>query len=134
MMSGRDGFKDIRDTEQLPSLISFDFWLSDGEFFLRLVELAPSSPSPTLNVDFSKLQATSERLVILSEDYIVVDDPDTRLDDGRLDASNITLRISGIPDGVLQRRENVSSPWIAISGLLVELSIGSSALSTCGTD
>ena len=107
-------FEDIRDTEQLPSLISFDLWLSDGEFFLRLVELAPSSPSPTLNVDFSKLQATSERLVILSEDYIVVDDPDTLLDDGRLDALNIKLRISGISDDVLQRRADVSSPWTSI--------------------
>ena len=109
------GISDIRDTDKQPSITIFDLWLSDGEFFLRSLELAPSSPNPTVKVDFSELQATSERLVILSEDYIVVDDPDTRLSDGDLDTLNIKLRISGISDGVLQRRADVSSPWVAIS-------------------
>ena len=78
----------------------------EREIFLRTVEVGESLPNPISTVDFSNLQATSQRPLILTEDRILVDDSDTRdsSDDTKLDASSIEFRVTKIVDGTLKRR------------------------------
>ena len=95
------------------SITHHDLWLSEGEIFVRSVQVDKSAPNPVLEVDFSKFQATATRPLVLSEDHILVDDPDTRdpIDPSKVDASSIKFRITNIPDGILKRRIDISSPW-----------------------
>ena len=69
-----------------------DFWLADGEVFMRSVDVGESPPNPILKVDFSTLLAdsNSKQLVVLTEKHISVYDPDTP------NASDISFRVSGV--------------------------------------
>ena len=98
------------------SISHHDLWLSAGGIFSRPVDVGVSPPSPVLRVDFSKLQATSQRRVILREDHIRVDDVDTRdpSDATKIDASRIKFRITEIAGGTLQRRADAAGAWIRI--------------------
>ena len=68
------------------------------------MEVKESPSNPILRVDF-KFQATAQQPLILTEDHISVDDIDTRdpLDASKVDASKITLRVSGLQGGTLQK-------------------------------
>ena len=108
----------ISDVDDGPgkSITHHDLWLSEGEIFVRSVQVDKSAPNPILEVDFSKFQATATRPLVLSEDHILVDDPDTRdpTDPSKVDASSIKFRITNIPDGILKRRIDISSAWTNI--------------------
>ena len=101
------------------SVVVHDLWAKEGGMFSRVVEVKVSSGSPILEVDFSKFQATSQRPLILTEDHISVDDPDTRVQ-GNVDASKITLRVSDVVDGTLKKRISLSDGWVDMT----EVSIG----------
>ena len=104
--------KDVDDGSRR-SVGHHDLWLSEGEIFARLVEVAESPPNPVLRVDF-KFQVTAQRPLILTQDHISVDDLDTRdpSDDTKVDGSKITFRITGLTGGALQRRSSSSaSDW-----------------------
>ena len=98
------------------SVSHHDLWLSAGEIFARVVKVAESSSSPVLRVDFGKRQTTSQRPFILTEDYISVDDVDTRdsSDDTKVDETKITFRVMGMVGGTLQRRVDAASAWEVI--------------------
>ena len=98
------------------SISHHDLRLSAGGIFSRPVEVAESPVSPVLRVDFSKLQATSQRRVVLREDHIRVDDVDTRdpSDSTKIDASRIKFRITEIAGGTLQRRADAAGVWMRI--------------------
>ena len=77
-----------------------------ASYYLRDVKVGASPPNPILEVDFGKSQTTSQRPLILTEDQIFLNDPDTRdpTDDTKVDASRIKFRITGLKGGILQRR------------------------------
>ena len=101
------------------SVSHHDLHLQAGDIFSRPVDVRESPPDPVLEVDFSEVRATAQRHLILTQDHISVDDPDTRdpLDDTKVDASNIELRITNIPDRTLHVRASVSAtaPWVEMS-------------------
>ena len=98
------------------SISHHDLRVSDWTISARLVEVTESPPNPVLEVDFSKFQATAERPLILTEDHILVDDPDTRDADDNVDASKIKFRITNIAHGTLHERADTgtSTPWTKI--------------------
>ena len=98
------------------SISHHDLRVSDWTISARLVEVTESPPNPVLEVDFSKFQATAERPLILTEDHILVDDPDTRDADDNVDASKIKFRITNIAHGTLHERADTgtSTPWTEI--------------------
>ena len=107
------------------SITHFDLFWSDGAFFARPVTFEKLAPNPILKVDFSKLQATSLHPLILTEDQISADDPDTRdsSDTTKVDASKIELRITNIQGGTLHQRADTgtSTPWTKISPLATHM-------------
>ena len=115
-MEGNGVFSDTSGNHPRRSIIHHDLWLNKGEIVARLVEVKESSSSPVLEVDFSKLQATSQRPLILTEEHISVDDLDTRnpSDDTKVDASRIKLRVMGIAGGTLRARADAAGTWEAI--------------------
>ena len=88
----------------------FDFWLSDGAFLVRPVDVIPREPF--LHIDFSTAWADSgQRLeawadsgqrLVLTEEHIRVNDADTVLPAGGVDPARITLRVSNVEGGILQ--------------------------------
>ena len=115
-MDGNGVFGDTSGNFPRRSIIHHDLWLNKGEIVARLVEVKESSSSPVLEVDFSKLQATSQRPLILTEDHIWVDDLDTRnpSDDTKVDPAKITFRVMGIAGGTLRARADAAGTWEAI--------------------
>ena len=106
-----DGLVKDGDDGSRRSVGHHDLWLSEGEIFARLVEVAESPPNPVLRVDF-KFQVTAQRPLILTQDHISVDDLDTRDVNDNVDASRIKFRITGLTGGALQRRSSSSaSDW-----------------------
>ena len=106
-----DGLVKDGDDGSRRSVSHHDLWLSEGEIFARLVEVAESPPNPVLRVDF-KFQVTAQRPLILTQDHISVDDLDTRDVNDNVDASRIKFRITGLTGGALQRRSSSSaSDW-----------------------
>ena len=107
-MGSSERISDVIHSNYRDSISHHDLLLSDG--FVRLVEVRKSPPHPILTVDFSKFQATARRPLILTENQISVEDPDTRdsLDptklDAKVDASKIKFRITNIQNGTLQSR------------------------------
>ena len=103
-----------------------DLRLWDGSILARLVEIKEATKeaasSPVLEVDFGEVRRTAQRHLILTEDHISVDDPDTRdpLDDTKVDASKIELRMTNIPDDTLYARISMSAPWIAMTKPVVK--------------
>ena len=113
--------RDVADGSR-SSISHHDLWLSFGEVFARPLDVAASPPNPILEVDFSKSRTTATRPLILTEDQISVDDPDTRdpLDNAKIDASGIEFRITEIAGGTLKHRARVLSAWteIPLSGTI----------------
>ena len=111
---GAESSRSLRDD----SITHFDLFWSDGAFFARPVTFEKLPPNPVLKVDFSNSQATSLHPLILTEDQISADDPDTRdsSDPKKVDASKIELRITNIQGGTLHERADTgtSTPWTKI--------------------
>ena len=107
------GAQDIRGTEERPSITIFDFWLSDGEFFLRSLDVAKSPPNPFLHIDLGEMRVDSGQRLVLTENHILVKDVDTILNDGTVDASSITLRVTGLQGGTLELLS--SGSWDAMT-------------------
>ena len=118
LMTGNE----IEDWEDTPvtSMIHYDLSVEKREVFARLVEVAESPSNPIMKVDFGEVLRTAQRHLILTEDHISVDDPDTRdpLDDNKVDASKIELRITNIPDDTLYARISMSAPWVAMTKVI----------------
>ena len=95
------------------SVTQFDLLLSEGGFITHKLLVAPVESNPVLEVDFSEVLATSERYLELKASWFSVTDADTVLGDGSIDADNIELRITNIPDDTLYVRASVSdtAPW-----------------------
>ena len=88
-------------------------------YYLREVEVAASAPNPILGVDFDKSRVDSGRRFLLTEEHIVVYDPDTQDRDGNVDPSRISFRITGLTGGTLQKlSSDASAVWedIDLSG------------------
>ena len=109
---------DGRGDVSMRSVSHHDLWLTEGEIFARLVEVAESPPNPVLRVDFSEVRATAQRPLILTQDHISVEDPDTLdpLDPTKVDASRIKFRITNIANGTLKRLTGAPSAWENIVG------------------
>ena len=107
-MQVRDGHDGDRS-----SVSHHDLWLSEGGFVAHNLLVAPLQSNPVLEVDFSEVLATSERYLELKASWFSVTDADTVLGDGTIDADNIELRITNIPDDTLYVRASVSdtAPW-----------------------
>ena len=93
------------------SVSHHDLWLSEGEIFFQRVSVAKSPPNPILEVHFEKLRVNADARQVLTENHILVKDVDTRdpLDNTKVDASKITLRVSGLQGGTLQ--SSTSGSW-----------------------
>ena len=82
------------------SITHFDLLVGRRGRFLRARwTFEKSPPNPVLRVDFSEVRKrTALRPLILTEDHISVDDPDTRdpSDTTKVDASRIKFRITNI--------------------------------------
>ena len=117
-LGGSGGIVTTSANTKRPSISHHDLWLLEGEIFARVVKAEKSLPNPVLTVDFSEVRATAERPLILTEDHISVDDPDTRdpLDATKVDASKIKFRITNIAHGTLHERADTgtSTPWTQI--------------------
>ena len=102
------------------SISHHDLQLQAGDIFSRPVDVRESSLAPVLEVDLGEVRRTAQRHLILTEDHISVDDPDTRdpLDDNKVDASKIELRIMNIPDDTLYARISMSAPWVAMTKVI----------------
>ena len=95
------------------------------DFYVREVKVGASPKEPILSVPgFGKRLATAERYLVLSESHMLVDDVDTVLDDGSMDASRITFRVSDVVGGTLQERVSTTADWARMS----EASIGGVSL------
>ena len=91
------------------------------DFYVREVKVGASPIEPLLSVrGFTKILATAERYLVLSESHILVDDVDTRDVNGNVDASKITLRITELLGGTLEKRISASADWAPMR----EVSIG----------
>ena len=88
------------------SVSHHDLWLSEGEIVARSVDVGKSPPNPVLEVDFGNVLVDNDERLVLTEDHILVEDVDT------LDASKITLRVSGVREA---RCEN-SLPMLRLFG------------------
>ena len=78
-------------------------------YYLRGVEVSASAPNPILELDFDKSRMDSGQRFVLTEEHILVYDPDTH------DASSVWLRVTGLTGGELQRRSSISeSDWTKI--------------------
>ena len=109
------------DYNDLPrnSVSHHDFWLSAEEISMRPVVVGKSPPNPILEVDFSWTRADPGQRLVLTEKHILVKDVDTVLDDGTLDASKITLRVSGLQGGSLELLDSSSGNWVSIKKTVV---------------
>ena len=110
-MSSSGLLQDVRGTDKFSSITSFDLWLSDGEFFLRSLDVEKSPPNPFLHIDLGKARVDPGQRLVLTENHILVKDVDTILNDGTVDASKITLRVTGVSGGTLQSRASASADW-----------------------
>ena len=82
------------------------------DFYVREVKVGASPREPLLSVrGFGKISITAERNLVLSESHMLVDDVDTLLGDGNMDASNIKFRVTALLGGTLEKRASVSGSW-----------------------
>ena len=80
-------------------------------FYVRELKVGASPQEPLLNVrGFERMSIVKGRNLVLGESHISVDDVDTLLQ-GRMDASKIKFRITGLTGGTLQKRASDSDPW-----------------------
>ena len=77
-------------------------------------------PNPELKVDFSMAWAEPKRHLLLTEDHLSVKDPDTVLPVGGVDPEKITLRVSDVVGGTLQRRISASADWVEMTKVVSE--------------
>ena len=92
------------------SVSHHDLWLSEGEIVARSVDVGKSPPNPVLKVDFGNVLVDNEEHLVLTEDHILVIDVDTVDVNDDLDASRITLRVSGVLGGTLQELSSDAPP------------------------
>ena len=92
------------------SISHHDLWLSEGEIVARSVDVGKSPPNPVLKVDFGNVLVDNEEHLVLTEDHILVIDVDTVDVNDDLDASRITLRVSGVLGGTLQELSSDAPP------------------------
>ena len=92
------------------SVSHHDLWLSEGGIVARSVDIGKPPPNPVLEVDFGNVLAENNERLVLTENHILVSDVDTILNDGNIDASKITLRVSGVLGGTLQKLSSAAPP------------------------
>ena len=109
--AGFEAHRNRNTSDRQPSVTHFDLWLSDGEFFVRPVDVEKSPPNPFLHIDLGKARVDPGQRLVLTENHILVNDVDTVLSNGNVDASKITLRVSGVSGGTLQSRASASADW-----------------------
>ena len=86
------------------------------DFYVREVKVGASPIEPLLSVrGFTKRLATAERYLVLTESHLSVDDVDTVLSNGDIDASRITFRVSDVVGGTLQERTSASADWVGMT-------------------
>ena len=90
-------------------------------YYVREVEVSASPPNPFMKVDFGKERMMSKRRLMLNENHIEVVDPDTVLVDGSVDASNITLRVTNLRGGKLEKFS--SNTWTEITSSPLEFTL-----------
>ena len=119
-----------------PDMSDMSVPIARAGYYLRDVRVVASLPNPVLEVDFRKTLLDSGERLVLTQEHILVYDPDTHDGDGNVDPSRIEFRITGLTGGELQSRPRAS--WIAddVDGdtperALERLTIGSSLLRTC---
>ena len=104
--------QDVFDGER-DSISHHDLWLSEGEIVARSVDVGKSPPNPVLEAHLSRTRVDSGKRLVLTQNHILVKDIDTRdpMDDTKVDASKITLRVSGVSGGTLQLLDSTSGNW-----------------------
>ena len=80
------------------------------DFYVRKVKVGASPKEPRLSVrGFTRISATAERPLVLGESHLLVDDADTVLANGKVDASRIKFRVRDVAGGTLQSRASSSA-------------------------
>ena len=74
------------------------------------MDVGQSPPNPVLKVDFGNVLAENDERLVLTEDHVLVIDVDTLDVHDNLDASKITLRVSGVSGGTLQKLSSDAPP------------------------
>ena len=102
------------------SISHHDLWLSEGEIFVQRVSVAKTPPNPILEVHFSRARADSGQRLVLTENHILVKDVDTRdpLDDTKVNASKITLRVTIASGGTLQSLDPTLGSWVEMTKVI----------------
>ena len=90
-------------------------------YYVRDVEVSASPPNPLMKVDFGKERMMSKRRLVLNENHIEVYDLGTVLGDGSVDASNITLRVTNLSGGKLEKFS--SNTWTQITSSPLEFTL-----------
>ena len=86
------------------------------DFYVREVKVRASPKEPLLSVrGFERILATAEFPLVLRESHMSVDDVDTVLSNGDIDASRITFRVSDVVGGTLQARTSASAVWVGMT-------------------
>ena len=70
---------------------------------------------------FTRILATAERPLVLRESHLLVDDVDTVLANGKVDASRIKFRVTALVGGTLQKRISASADWVEMTKAVVNL-------------
>ena len=90
------------------------------DFYVREVKVGASPKEPLLSVrGFERISTTAERYLVLGESHVLVDDVDTVLPDGDVDASKIVFRITELVGGRLHRRASALGPWVEMTKAVV---------------
>ena len=98
-----------------PDMSDMSVPIARAGYYLRDVRVVASLPNPVLEVDFGKTLLDSGERLVLTQEHILVYDPDTHDGDGNVDPSRIEFRVTGLTGGELQRRSSSSgSDWSKI--------------------
>ena len=90
------------------------------DFYVRKVKVGASPKEPRLSVGgFTRILATAERPLVLRESHLLVDDADTVLANGKVDASRIKFRVTALVGGTLQKRISASADWVEMTKAVV---------------
>ena len=92
------------------------------DFYVRELKVGASPKEPRLSVrGFARILATAERPLVLRESHLLVDDVDTVLANGKVDASRIKFRVTTLVGGTLQKRISASADWVEMTKAVVNL-------------
>ena len=101
-----------------PDMSDMSVPIARAGYYLRDVRVVASLPNPVLEVDFRKTLLDSGERLVLTQEHILVYDPDTHDGDGNVDPSKIEFRITGLTGGELQKR--LSGSWVAMDKAVVK--------------